>query len=155
MWWWKNRRSPSQSRREPSVTPALTGTTEEVAGVWVEAAAMLAGRSVELFHQRGEKVPRWAWLNAPAHRNLVELGELAHAAEGEELAQGPLVEAVVSAALLKQSGGERTAVFRLQRDCLIPLELELIAGRINVDEPGQLLHLALVALHTGRCPHSG
>src|SRR6516165_7463620 len=105
MSWWKKHRL--LRRREP-VTLATVATPDAISGLWVEASAMLTGRSVELFHQRGEKVPRWAWLNAPAHKNSVELFELTSAAKGEHLAQGPLVEAVVSAALLKQGGGDRT-----------------------------------------------
>src|SRR5947209_5692555 len=152
MSWWKNRRSADPQL--PSQTAAGDTGTE----ICEEAGAFLLGRSAELFSRRREMVPWWAWLNAVAHRGPRELAELARNAgeeSGSGAARGPLAAAVIAAALLKQSGGEEAAVSRLQRDRLIPLELELLCGKVQVANPGQLLHLALVALHTGRCPNSG
>ena len=156
MSWWK----PHRSHRRQDPVPS-----EGDVGAWVcsEASALLLGRSADLFDQRGQFVPWWAWLNAAAHREAAELEQLAglvdqpQATDGDQTgpAQGPLAAAVIAAALLKRSGGDEATVFRLQHECLIPLVLELMSGRLAVDDPGRLLHLALVALHTGRCPNSG
>jgi hypothetical protein len=47
-----------------------------------ETGACLRGRSAELFVGRDEAVPSWALLNAPAHRSLPEVLDLAALREG-------------------------------------------------------------------------
>jgi hypothetical protein len=120
--------------------------------LWEETSAYLCGRSAELFIARREPVPSWAFLNAPTHRSGVEVLDLA-----EQPPAGPqggqrwdAVPIAVAAALVVVSYGSPTSLVPLQLERLLPLEQALINGDVHVRTPGELVHVAVLALYTGR-----
>jgi hypothetical protein len=117
-----------------------------------EASAYLGGRSAELFAARREPVPSWAFLNAPTHRSAAEVRDLADqvAVDSRPGQRWDVLPAVIAAAMLLRSSRTASTVPQLQIDRLLPLEQALINGDVRVRTPSELLHIAVLALHTGR-----
>jgi hypothetical protein len=114
-----------------------------------EVTAYLRGYHVEVTRAtRGKRaIEPWMWLNAPAHRSLSELVELADATECVPGSSGfgwADARAVIVDELVRQCRTDETALTTLQRRELVPLELEL-AGRDDVTA-WSLAQLALDAI---------
>ena len=92
-----------------------------------EAQAILSGRAIEWFEEQHTRVPAWAWVNQLAHatpvrlRQLVTIGHYAHPSSWD-CALGASAAEVVTA------GASPAGILRLQREALLPLELDLLAG---------------------------
>ena len=144
MWWPEHERPTSGPRPDKGEAEVLCD----------EVAAFVTGRSAELFAERGDVVPSWAWLNAAAHRNAERIHALARQlATGAARRQGwDSVAVTVAASLVALSDGSASAMAQLQLERLVPLELALASGRARARSAGELVHLALLALHTGRWP---
>jgi hypothetical protein len=116
--------------RQPG-TPAPVGEGTEVGD---EVAAFLAGRLVDHYAATGHPVPPWAVLNRVAHAERPELARLLMGRVAVAWA-GP--ERLIAAHLLTRAPTPE-ALGALQRDVLVPLELELIERwkpeRLGVDE---------------------
>jgi len=118
-----------------------------------ETGAYLRGRSAELFEARRLPTPTWAFINAPTHRSPAEVFDLAEQVPGARLGQRwDAVPNAVAAALVVISYGTASTLAQLQLERLFPLEQALIKGDVRVRTPGELVHLAVVALRTGRWP---
>jgi hypothetical protein len=117
-----------------------------------EAGAFLLGRSAELFVARREAVPAWALINGPTHRGAAEVLDLAEQVPPSPRARQrwDVVPAAVAAALVVLSYGTASTLAQLQLERLFPLELALMDGDPRVSTPGELVHLAIEALRTGR-----
>lgn len=103
-----------------------------------EAQAVLCGRAVEWFEEQNTRIPGWAWVNQLAHatpvrlRQLVTIGHYGHPSSWD-CALG------ASAAELVTAGGSPAGILRLQREALVPLELDLLGGRAAAPaKPSQL-----------------
>jgi hypothetical protein len=105
-----------------------------------ECAAFLAGRWAEERDDPERPLPMWAWLNLVAHGDLDRIQAVAArtdgASRGSDQLQSVLARAVISAI----PAGELT---RVQRDVLVPLELELIN---TPSSPRRVLELVTTAL---------
>ncbi len=122
------------------------------ADIAAEVAAFLSGTSANRLAAGGDPVPAWAWLNRVAHRSpedLVEMAEGVPPAGGEP--DGATAAALIAAAVVRRAGGGPTAIRAVQSRRLVPLELDLMAGRVQAGSPAALIHAALVTVHTGRC----
>jgi hypothetical protein len=107
-------------------------------GALREAQAILSGRAVEWFEERNTRIPAWAWVNVLAHatpvrlRQLVAIGHYAHPSSWD-------CTLGASAAELVTAGCTPVGILRLQREALVPLELDLLAGRTaSPSKPSQL-----------------
>lgn len=112
MWFHRGREPNDEAGDEPS--PAA------LAAVFAESAAILDGRTAELYLREGRPVPPWAWLNSVAHcpRNRLEhLSHLAHQPTTDAWAQAV---AGIAEDLLSVSEGQ--AEFA-ERHLLVDLEL--------------------------------
>lgn len=114
-----------------------------------EVTAFLGGHHLEVTRAiRGERaVEPWMWLNAPAHRSVPELRELADAGyvESDDASfDWADARAVVCAELLRRSGADPVALTRIQATHVVPLELDL-AGRRGLT-PWTLAQLTLATL---------
>ncbi len=109
---------------------------DDVAGVSVEARALVEGRVVDRLWTGDQPVPGWMWLNALAHRPVGELGDLVGLA-CDRPGDG-WVDAVIEIALyFTRTPGAETA--QIQAELFVPAELEALAGRSPTDGPGQLV----------------
>jgi hypothetical protein len=117
-----------------------------------EAGAFVRGHSAQLFSARHEPVPAWAWLNAPAHLTAIEVLDLAAQVRTGALGwrRWDAVPVTVAAALAVLSHGSPRAITRLQLERLQPLETALMDDDVHVEAPAELVHLAVLALRTGR-----
>jgi hypothetical protein len=112
-------------------------TPTAVPVVVAECEAFLDGSYSDYLVVHGRAVPAWAWLNKIAHGDDEHLGRVA---AGDD----PLVPADwrVTLSLLA-----RRATEEVQRNVLVPLELELIEADLRPDlTPGQLATLAIQAI---------
>jgi len=143
---WHHRQRPGDEPIGQELTPGAEALCEET-------GEYLRGHSAELFATRRLPIPAWAFLNAPTHRSAAEVLNLAEQVPSARL--GPRWDAVptaVAAALVVLSYGTASTVAQLQLERLFPLEQALITGDVHVRTPGELVHLAVVALRTGRWP---
>ena len=102
-------------------------------------------------------VPAWAWLNTVAQASPESVEQLARPsptppnATNRDVA-GPQAVSSIARVLCWHAGGDRAVIGALQRELLVPLELALLEGRIQVADARAVAHLALVTLRSGRCP---
>lgn len=102
-----------------------------------EAAAVLEGR-VSQTSLYGGAVPRWARLNQLAHGTWQDLGQFAAEPQGP----GAPWDGAVSflAGEIRAHTGSPEVLLDFQRQALIPLELEILAGRASpADSPIELV----------------
>lgn len=131
--------------REPSDDAGDEPSPDLLEAVFAESAAILDGRSVELYLREGRQVPPWAWLNSVAHcprSRLEHLSYLAHQPTTDAWAQ-----AVASIAKDLLSVSETQADFA-ERHLLVDLELtELLRpGRLGkASDVKSALHRFLAA----------
>ena len=117
-------------RRVPRV-----GTTEW-GGVVAEATALLEGRLADST-VAGWPRPSWVWVNRLAHGSWDELCDLSQKRHRwVRIWEGATT---VLAAEMISYAGTPDGLLALQRGALIPLELDILAGR--VDPPVAPLHL--------------
>ena len=108
-------------------------------GVAADADAFLAGRLLERAHDIGEpwEIPGWYWLNAVAHGTPERLGEIAAepraAPDSPDVRMTyPMVRRLLAHDVLLAGGGSRTQLEQIQRELLVPLELDIAGeGRIT------------------------
>ncbi len=100
---------------------------------------MLRGGAPELFEMLGS-IPPWAYLNRVAHEDPSQLEAIVASFPVRPNWDG--FTALLAAELLETSGGDPVAIERLQRECLIPMELEMLrSGRPDLGHgAGPLLH---------------
>jgi len=142
---WHHRQRNDRSGDRPEPWPEADALCEE-------AGAYVRGHSAELFIARKEAVPIWALLNGPSHRSRAEVLELAGQVPTDARPQQrwDAVPAAVAAALVVLSNGSPATLAQLQLHRLFPLEQALMGGEVHVRTPGELVHLAVLALYTGR-----
>jgi hypothetical protein len=120
---------------------------------WSEAEAFLHGTYAEHLISHDRRVPSWAWLNRVAHGTEADLAALVG---GEDPWDGSTngntgwyrMVSFLAADLLALACATDQTVSALQREVLVPLELELAKGddhrRLGA---AQLVSVALAALH--------
>ena len=122
-----------------------------------DVEAFLLGGSAAYYRARGEWVPPWAWLNAVAHGApeaidaLRRPPRLSRKATGIDFAGAQAVASIASAVWWR-TRGDHVAIESFQRRLLVPLELALMAGRVEAVDATTVAHLTLIALHAGRLP---
>lgn len=98
--------------------------------VVAEAERMLAGRTLETFIARRQRVPAWSLISLLGHASLSDLGRLGSPGYGAD----PLGWSGTVARLareLRLMADDETTLVRLQRRSLIPLELRLLGGEVS------------------------
>lgn len=97
---------------------------DEVASLADECTAFLDGRYVELLQAAGSPIPVWAWMNLLAHGTDAEIREAAARlpdVEGWERARS-----FVAAELVDAVDASDTSMDDVQREVLVPLELDVL-----------------------------
>jgi hypothetical protein len=93
-----------------------------------ECEAFLSGRYVELCEFRGDAVPVWAWLNLLAHGTDDDLRTVAaQRASADRWRQARTFLAGELLDLVDLAGAGGPSLPLLQRDALVPFELDLIS----------------------------
>ena len=112
-----------------------------------ECEAFLDGRYAELVEGAGAPVPPWAWMNRLAHGTEDELrGEVDRLGDLHGWRQ---TSAYVAAEMLDEVDAGHLTLAALQRDVLVPLELDVIeCGVASGWTPGQMAS-ALLRLLAG------
>ena len=127
--------------------PTLIWGGDGVAG---DTEAFLSGRLLERAHQLGEpwEIPGWYWLNAVAHGTPERLAQLATEDGGDERPgvrlSYPAARRMLARDVLLAGGGSVAHLEQIQRQLLVPLELD-IAGEGRVT-PRSLLSRGRAAL---------
>lgn len=121
-------------RRREKGKPALNAS-----GVLNEASAMVEGDYLEFLLAARQPIPGWAWLNPLAHRSVPRVVQMARTAAAGLDPEGWSGALSSLAAEMVRMGGTVEGVERIQRDALVPFELELLAGRWRwPTSPGEL-----------------
>jgi hypothetical protein len=128
-------------------------------GLAEECVAVLEGRYCEALAAEGRPRPGWAWLNLPAHGLDADLRARCRAANEAPPPEGSWQEARsevcrIATAVAPEWGGLLT----LQREVLVPLELDLMTGQVQVRTPASLVAKVLLRVEaTGTSPsvHEG
>jgi hypothetical protein len=156
-------RGPSEGSASRGETPATPGTNEASA-VGDELDAYLTGRSRQWFEDRGDPVPLWAYLNEAAHRDPEELCAISRGLDPPPLrgaVSGPGLALVIGALICEVAGGDPELVRLVQREVLLPLELDCfdqaVLGSASPARVAELARRRLVPYrHRGqRASHSG
>ena len=137
---WRKRKSD----QERAATHPVFGS-----GVGDECDAYLAGRLAFYLRELGRPVPPVAWLNTVVHATPAELAVLAHEADGTDRPMAwRRTVGYLARTLLERSRETGQRVDWLQKDLLLPLELELIgdAAAAQLDS-ADMVRLALARLY--------
>jgi hypothetical protein len=120
-------------------------------GVARAAEQMLAGEAPTMFLQRGRVAPpAWAYLNSLAHASIENLRVLA-GAEALPDPRGWAATASYLAADMLASERDAEHVYHIQREVLIPLELDMLDDRFAPPAtPADFAGLVLRALEQHR-----
>ena len=115
-----------------------------------ECEAFLSGRLAAYLQDLGQPVPAVGWLNQVVHATPRELSMLA--VTGEAHAVQPLAwcRAVgyLARCLLERARESGRPIEQLQRELLVPLELELIGDSAATDlDPADITRLAMARLY--------
>lgn len=125
-----------------------TQLREEVADLVTEAQWLLAGHSAVGYAASGEEAPVWSLVGVLAHRGYRDLERLSIA---DPYYTGPWTAVLVTlAAELMDQTATPAELFQVQRDTLVPLELDILAGGLDPSTPEELEDLVLGALHARR-----
>jgi hypothetical protein len=109
--------------------------------VVAEAERVLAGRTLEGFVARRQRVPAWSLISLLGHATLEDLVRLGAPGHGADPFGWSGTVARLARDLLRMAGDEAT-LLRLQRRALIPLELRLLAGELSPPaSPADLFNL--------------
>jgi hypothetical protein len=104
-----------------------TRRNEAVDGLVGEIESFLAGNALRSYLDSGLAVPAWANVNWLAHGRPTDVRERVRLEYGLERLEGSWAWAVSTVAReLLDAGREDSVVLRLQRDCLVPMELALL-----------------------------
>jgi hypothetical protein len=127
--------------------------TSEFGELCTEAEAFLGGTYAEYLESLGRKVPSWAWINLVAHGAEADISAVArsdnHWDESAIWSTGwHRMVSFLAADLLALARTTDQTVWALQREVLVPLELDL-AREHNGRRLGaaQLVSVVLAALH--------
>lgn len=127
----------------------------DASGLAEESEAFLSGRSRLAAERRGRQIQPWAYLNELAHCRPDHLARLASTPR----AGGPIVQwtqavATLAADVLEAACGEIRVIEAVQRECLAPLEQELLSGADRfVVTPGVLVALTRARLQAHPSAH--
>lgn len=94
-----------------------------------EAERLLQGRSVESYISRQERVPAWSLIGLLGHGSRHDLLRLASPSSHPDPNGWSGTVARLARDLVHRTGDDR-ALVRLQRRCLVPLELSLLGGLV-------------------------
>jgi hypothetical protein len=111
-----------------------------------ECEAYLAGRLAAHLQARHRPVPPAGWLNQLVHASPEELAVLATGANGHALQPATWRRAVgyLAQMLLQRARETGRPTATLQRELLVPMELELLADPDSADlDPADLIRLTL------------
>jgi hypothetical protein len=112
-----------------------------------EADAMLQGSYLRFLIQEQRPIPKWAWLNPLAHAPVAKLHHLAEAVVNRAPTDWGTAVCLLAGNLLNL-GSSAEGVCRLQRDVLVPLELDWLSGRARTpSSPGDLMAIVGSALN--------
>jgi hypothetical protein len=120
------------------------------AGVGDECEAYLAGRLAAYLHELGRPVPPVAWLNQVVHASPRELSLLAIVETTSTIQASPWRRAVsyLARSLLERARKTGHPIGHLQRELLVPLELELIDQPDSaLLDPPDVIRLTLARLY--------
>jgi hypothetical protein len=92
-----------------------------------EAEKLLEGRTIEGYINRQERVPAWSLVSLLAHATRADLCRLSAPIAEHDPAGWSGTIARLAGELVDRSYDE-ASLLRLQRDCLIPIELRLLGG---------------------------
>lgn len=134
--WWRREREP----RERRIFDASVGD---------ECEAFLAGQLVAFLRHTGGPVPPVAWLNRLVHATSTELILLAGgAADAVQPAAWWRAVSYLSRSLLERARDTGVPVEQLQRELLVPLELELIGDPAAAQiDAADLIRVTLARLY--------
>ncbi|HTX63455.1 MAG TPA: hypothetical protein VMD28_07425 [Acidimicrobiales bacterium] len=140
--WWHRRRGVA----------AGTNVREEVPDLVAECEAFLVGSYVELLDGRAEPVPVWAWTNVLAHGSREDIDRAAMGAQGGWTSSRRWRSArAFVAGELQDALSRGVSLTDVQRDALVPLELELVSLRgVWAWTPQQWLEAVRAALRSYR-----
>jgi hypothetical protein len=136
-------------RRKEDPEPEHRATGLE-AGVGDECEAYLAGHLASFLAARGRPVPPVGWLNQVVHGTPRELSALAVTGSTETLQPSRWARAVgyLARSLLERARETGRPIEELQRELLLPLELELIARPDAADlDEADMIRLTMVRLY--------
>ncbi len=100
---------------------------EEAEQLAAEAEAMLSGRLAE--RSGNERAPGWVWLNTLAHSDWNDLADVVDARRAQRTAWDGAV--MFLAGEILSAAGSPDGLLELQRNQLVPLELELLSGAMT------------------------
>ena len=117
-----------------------------------EADRLLQGRTVESFISRRERVPAWSLIGLLGHGSRVDLLRLASPSSHPDPSGWSGTVARLAGDLVRRAGDDRSLV-RLQRRCLVPLELSLLGGSTAPPcSPAELYDMVTGSLERPRSP---
>ena len=111
-----------------------------------EAEAFLGGHARDTYQGARLPIPGWAELNWLAHAETeAVLARVRSEACLDESRQGSWEWAVdvLASTLVEAAGGSQSIVARVQRDCIIPMELALLAAGCRFCLPTHLVALGV------------
>lgn len=122
------------------------------ADLTLECESLLAGRYADYLCTHGRWAPPWTWVNALAHRSVLEFNALAGGG-GRSVVNDPVganqwrrALAFLAEDVLAQVELSGVTLDQLQRTRLIPLELELSRNPGRCTDPGQLAGLVMAVV---------
>jgi hypothetical protein len=111
-----------------------------------EAERMLDGRTIESYIARRERVPAWSLISLLSHSSRVEMMKLAHPSARPDPSGWSGTMARVARELLDLTWDD-SSLLSVQRQSLVPLELELLGGTVQPPcNPAELYEMVAVAL---------
>ena len=116
-----------------------------------EFDAFLAGRYADWLSTANRAVPAWAWVNKVAHATIEELhaiatGPVPVGASGETV-QWHLVSTLLAKEVLAAVAGDESRLAELQRETLVPAELQVARQWWAAIEPVDLGTVMVEAVH--------
>jgi hypothetical protein len=106
-----------------------SGRVVNASGILNEASALIEGDYLEYLLASRQPIPGWAWLNPLAHRSVPRVVQMARTATAGIDPEGWSGALCSLAADVVHIGQTVEGVERLQREALMPFELELLAGQ--------------------------
>lgn len=119
-----------------------------------ESIKFLKGRAPEVYQSRGQ-VPAWAFISCLAHSDADRLLEFARPGQHGDSASWNATIAYLATEIIAV-GRESSPLETIQREVLIPVELDLLAGTIPLPtSPVDLVGLVVGALDEYRVRRRG